>query len=211
MGPTRAQRVEWRAMGIKWCPQCSAPLAVACFGKDASSGDGLRGECAECVRARAHSERTRAYMAAWYQANSERQRAVRREWWKANAEKMKAKRVVWYQANTEKVKASCAAWRKANPEKVRLMRRKSKARRRGAVAVGDVDRAVVWERDAGRCHLCGKKADQSDWHLDHIVAIAAGGEHPYANVAVSHPACNMSKGARGPGQLRMWGTLERAA
>jgi 5-methylcytosine-specific restriction endonuclease McrA len=34
-----------------------------------------------------------------------------------------------------------------------------------------------------------------DWHLDHVVPLAAGGDHSYANTQVSYSACNLAKGA----------------
>jgi hypothetical protein len=59
-----------------------------------------------------------------------------------------------------------------------------------------VDPAVVWARDSGICHICQTDADPDDWHLEHVVALVNGGEHSYANTAVSHPFCNLSKGAK---------------
>ena len=62
--------------------------------------------------------------------------------------------------------------------------------------VETVNRAVVWKRDGGVCHICGMPADPNDWHLDHVRPLALGGEHSYANCRVSHPACNLKKGAK---------------
>lgn len=56
-----------------------------------------------------------------------------------------------------------------------------------------VSRAVVWDRDGGLCHVCGLPCDEHDWHMDHVVPLARGGEHSYRNVAVSHPLCNLRK------------------
>ena len=39
--------------------------------------------------------------------------------------------------------------------------------------------------------------------LDHIVPLAAGGAHSYANVQCAHFICNSVKGAGGIGQLRL--------
>jgi 5-methylcytosine-specific restriction endonuclease McrA len=33
-------------------------------------------------------------------------------------------------------------------------------------------------------------------HLDHIVPLARGGEHSYANTQPAHPTCNRRKGAK---------------
>lgn len=70
-----------------------------------------------------------------------------------------------------------------------------RARVRGAF-VERVYRSVVWRRDEGVCGICGKPADPLDFHVDHVVPLALGGAHSYANVQVAHPFCNRSKGAR---------------
>lgn len=62
--------------------------------------------------------------------------------------------------------------------------------------VEDIDRDFVWVRDGGICGICGTPADPDRWDLDHIVPLARGGLHEYANVQVSHPPCNRKKGAR---------------
>lgn len=68
--------------------------------------------------------------------------------------------------------------------------------RKRSVFVERVFRSVVWQRDEGVCGICGLAADPVDWHLDHVIALARGGEHSYANTQVSHPFCNLSKGAQ---------------
>lgn len=80
------------------------------------------------------------------------------------------------------------------------MARASEAARRARKRnqfVEPVDPQIVWERDEGVCGLCGKPADYADWHMDHVVPLARGGEHSYANTQVSHPACNLEKGCTG--------------
>lgn len=63
----------------------------------------------------------------------------------------------------------------------------------------------IYERDGGRCHLCGKKCNHSKWHLDHLIPLSLGGEHTRKNVAVACPRCNESKGNKGHSQLRLLG------
>ena len=67
-----------------------------------------------------------------------------------------------------------------------------RARKAGAF-VERVYRARVFERDSWRCQLCGKRLvrDEVAPHpssptLDHIVPLAAGGEHSYQNVQAAH-------------------------
>lgn len=77
-------------------------------------------------------------------------------------------------------------------------------RRRTAARAGDdIRKSQVWKRDGGVCHLCGLPADIRAWHLDHVLPLSQGGTHTWDNVAVSHPACNLSKGATPPAELRL--------
>jgi hypothetical protein len=64
-------------------------------------------------------------------------------------------------------------------------------------------RREIYERDGGRCHICGKKVDPNNWHLDHLIPLSLGGEHSKRNVAVAHPYCNLRRNNRGPAQLRI--------
>ncbi len=100
----------------------------------------------------------------------------------------------WNAANPERRRQIRAEWQHRNL----LAHREKQARRRARLRgnfVEKIDPQLVWERDEGVCGICGEAAELSDWHLDHIVPIARGGEHSYANVQVSHPLCNCRKGA----------------
>lgn len=74
-----------------------------------------------------------------------------------------------------------------------------------------VDPMEVFDRDRWRCHLCGIKAPKrlrGTYHanapeLDHIIPLAAGGEHSMRNTACSCRKCNGAKGAKPMGQLRL--------
>ena len=73
------------------------------------------------------------------------------------------------------------------------------ARRRAqqqAAKVERIYRQVVYERDEGHCGICYRKVDPHDFHLDHVVPLARGGEHSYDNIQLAHPRCNIRKGAR---------------
>ncbi len=102
-------------------------------------------------------------------------------------------------ADREAARRRAKEWRLANPERYRTAHAQRTATRRARLQgayVEDVDRQEVWRRDQGVCHICGIPADPARWHLDHVVPLASGGSHAYDNVAVSHPACNLRKGAR---------------
>lgn len=101
-------------------------------------------------------------------------------------------------------------------EAYRSSRRKSKslrrARMRGAKSCEPLDPMMVFERDLWRCGICGRKTlkgmrgtthDRAP-ELDHIVSLARGGEHTYANTQCSCRKCNGEKGAGIVGQLHLF-------
>ena len=91
-------------------------------------------------------------------------------------------------------------------------KKRRKAMARGAMDSERVDVTKVFERDGYRCGICGRKTLQSKRgtchprapELDHIVAIALGGAHTYANVQCACRLCNSQKGAASVGQLHLF-------
>lgn len=89
-------------------------------------------------------------------------------------------------------------------------RKAGKLRKRG-VTVENVDPLRVLERDGWICQLCGVKTpkrlrgtyDDRAPEVDHIIPIAAGGEHSYRNTQCACRQCNIAKGSRPMGQLRL--------
>jgi 5-methylcytosine-specific restriction endonuclease McrA len=91
------------------------------------------------------------------------------------------------------------AARRAQAGAHRMARTMLEARRRArkrAAFVEDVHSLVVLERDDGVCGICGGDVDPMNFDVDHVVPLARGGEHSYANVQAAHPPCNTRKGAR---------------
>jgi hypothetical protein len=92
----------------------------------------------------------------------------------------------------------------------RTARKAGKARKRAAT-VEYVNPTKVFDRDGWRCQLCGCSTprrlrgtivDRAP-ELDHIIPLAAGGEHSYRNTQCACRACNIAKGARPLGQMRL--------
>jgi len=89
---------------------------------------------------------------------------------------------------------------------------KREARKRGCLRLESIDPIKVFERDAWRCGICGRKtqkAKRGTYHkrapeMDHIVAIANGGSHTWDNVQCSCRECNGLKGARDYGQIPLF-------
>lgn len=94
----------------------------------------------------------------------------------------------------------------------RIKEHRRRALIRGAAAE-KFDPLEIFERDRWRCGLCGEATHKSKRgtydakapELDHIVPISAGGAHVRANVQCACRACNMAKGKKPLGQLRLVG------
>jgi 5-methylcytosine-specific restriction endonuclease McrA len=96
------------------------------------------------------------------------------------------------------------------------MQKQAKARRRarkkGSSRIERVSPLKVFERDGWRCGICGKltlRTQRGKMHprapeLDHIVTLADGGDHTYANTQCACRKCNGLKGAKTYGQLHLF-------
>ena len=100
----------------------------------------------------------------------------------------------------------CAGCREASRRKVRS----GSSHRRRAAKYGctyePISKRRVFERDGWRCYLCGCEtpiaqsgttADNAP-ELDHVVPLAKGGPHAYANVRCCCRRCNRAKGDQLP-------------
>ena len=87
-----------------------------------------------------------------------------------------------------------------------------KARTKGTPNAERVDPLKVFERDAWKCCLCGRKTDKNKrggYHprspeLDHILPLSLGGEQTYQNTQCACRECNRKKGARPMGQIPLF-------
>lgn len=123
-----------------------------------------------------------------------------RAWRSANKERVRQNNKQWREANPERARANVRRWIAANPEKARALSRRSALTRRALEAkafVEAVDPVVVYARAHGICGICDQLIAGGDkWHVDHIVPLAKGGQHSYANTQPAHAFCNISKGAK---------------
>lgn len=94
----------------------------------------------------------------------------------------------------------------------RVERSAQRARLR-CVRVETVNPISVFERDGWRCKLCGVSTprrlrgstEDRAPELDHIIPLAAGGEHSYRNTQCACRRCNGAKSSKPLGQLRLFG------
>lgn len=92
---------------------------------------------------------------------------------------------------------------KAELHRIGQMRGRTMRRLRHINAyIEDVDPLAVYIRDRWICQLCNEPVlripryvrDPQMASLDHVIPIAQGGEHSYANVQCAHLQCNLRKG-----------------
>jgi len=159
---------------------------------------------ADCKRAAQNRAEASAKSRAWYQANRARAQATRRAWYAANRAKMRDYNVEYRAENAERLaaydaqehrRARVSAYVKANPEKNRERGHRRRAAIRGR-PVEKIDHMERYEADEGICGLCGEPVDRETFTLDHIIPIARGGAHVWANVHIAHRTCNAKKGAK---------------
>lgn len=95
-------------------------------------------------------------------------------------------------------------------QRKRIDKAKRRAVERGATA-HRIDPLDVFARDSWKCQLCGiatprrlrgQMVDAAP-ELDHIVPLAVGGQHVWANVQCACRKCNGLKGAKSMGQLHL--------
>lgn len=185
----------------KVCATCRTPRLRTEFGRLRTSPDGLFYTCRRCRRLsytrrrdtiRAYYERTkpdhirraaeRRARVGGTSAHIERERARRRRWRALNIEHVK-------RADATRRSVASASFK----SKVRRNTANARARRRLAF-VEHVDPMVVFVRDKWICGICHRRVQPAVVSLDHIVPLARGGLHEYANVQCAHLSCNLKKG-----------------
>lgn len=94
----------------------------------------------------------------------------------------------------------------------RVINAKKEAKRRAKIERVLVDEDIslykLYKRDHGICYLCGGRCDWNDKEvredgttvvghsypsIDHVIPLAKGGEHSWANVKLAHIICNIHK------------------
>lgn len=167
----------------------------------------------------------KAYCAAWHVAHLESEHAKTAEWAERNPDRVRAswakhrakyrveimeamrsrraadpsyaRRIMAksYRKNRLEITARNIAWRRANRVAVRAMQLRRRARVAGAVntlTARQIDDAV--EMSCGLCAYCLKPYAAPT--IDHVIAIARGGDHAADNIVVACRPCNSRKHAR---------------
>lgn len=159
----------------------------------------------EAERIEAEREQAKAERKAKREAERERNRAKARRQ-KERAEKLKQHPcIVCGEITTRKKYCSDACCNRAH-NKAKEIRRRNKIS--NAMVDKDITIEGLYNRDGGRCYLCGLMCSwgdytvrdgikiSGDWYpsIDHVVPLARGGRHSWNNVKLAHRRCNYVKG-----------------
>lgn len=190
----------------KMCSKCKLSKPLEDFHRDARRADGRQTECKAC--------RT-VYSAAYRSANASHMREMTKVWASTHSARVREVRAAyraahshayreWATSHPLSVRQAQRRWAEANPQKVRELRHRRRVRLRLGF-VEKVDTTELYERDGGRCGICGYKVELEAVSIDHIIPIAAGGAHSYSNTRITHLACNLKRKHLGAAQIRLIG------
>jgi 5-methylcytosine-specific restriction endonuclease McrA len=187
--------------GYKGRPYCSTHFSRVSKSQDDDAGpvERIRRKGRPCARC---GGRFRRYIAGEplcescsqarrYDVNRENEKARSARYWRENRDRLleasTARSRDWRRdpANADRIRAAKAAYRAEHREQYREY-----GRERWSVLAADVppELLAVIRRDP--CAYCGSRYDVT---LDHIVPLAAGGEHVPENLAAACRPCNASK------------------
>lgn len=174
------------AATTKTCSRCHTDKSLDEFGSRKSAKDGKAYWCKPCVR---------SYQRGRWEDNAagvrEKSRVLKNTWRAANPENHRTYARRWKAANPEKAAEQRSRWRSKNPDKMTQY-----AARRRAVKLGarhePYSRADIFKRWSSLCCYC----DSPAVHLDHVHALANGGEDAAHNLVPACAGCNLGKGSK---------------
>lgn len=155
----------------KFCCKCGEHKPIAEFSKNRGNKDGLQTYCRPCHRASVL------------------------KWQKDHPQKANEKNRKWQAANPDKKKEYAKKSRENNKEALRIAVRNRRAKQRGLLSKGLIGRLLRMQR--GKCACCGKPLG-TEYHIDHIIPLALGGENTDCNIQLLRAECNLQKGAKHP-------------
>jgi len=87
--------------------------------------------------------------------------------------------------SAEKFSTRLRSLRASRKEKKLALRKLGRRRGRNIAS----ERKAIFEKTAGRCHICGGEID-GPWEADHVFSHSLGGGHAVSNYLPAHPICN---------------------
>jgi hypothetical protein len=178
--------------GSRTCTKCQQRLSLSKFHKDKSATGGYRATCKKCRI---------NHVKKWYGKNKERQ-----------SEREKQRRLKNHEKYTEKEKIRYA---KDRDKRILLATEHAhlrKARKKKTVTERGISKLSLRKKLGSKCYYCGKEMDFSTakgkkWTRDmatieHLIPLAKGGQHTFANTVLACRFCNISKNAKSEKEFR---------
>jgi len=102
----------------------------------------------------------------------------------------------WFCKNgAARLASACRECRRAKKSRDAAARRaRIRGARPGRVTARDIE--AIGARQGWRCACGCGRVIRWEYHVDHVRALARGGEHRVENLALMAPVCNLRKGAR---------------
>lgn len=143
-------------------------------------------------------EKINAAKRSFYQENKDAAVLRVKEWRAANPSISNAARARYRKAHPDTQAAGIARWRAAHPEAKATYQRNRRARKAGnggVLSKGIAEKLFALQK--GKCACCGLPLGD-DYHLDHIMPLALGGENSDKNIQLLRAVCNRQKNAKHP-------------
>lgn len=172
--------------GTRTCTRCMERLPVTSFHKDKAASDGLRAMCKKCRINKVKD---------WYQENIAERREIANTRRRNNVDSERVKDNERYERDREKRIALATEHS-----------HRRKARKLNTVIEKGISVLSLKKRHGTKCHYCQKEMDfskgvgrkfNSDMAtIEHLIPLARGGEHTFANTVLACRFCNISRGAK---------------
>jgi 5-methylcytosine-specific restriction endonuclease McrA len=166
---------------MKRCALCREMKPPEAFWRDISRPDGLRSRCRLCANATRDHDLQR-----------------KKKWNKENTARHTLMSSIWRTKNREASRNYARDWRKKNKEMAAAHGRRKRAKKlaaEGNHTPNDIFRIAHAQRN--RCAYC-RKTIRSNYHIDHINPLSAGGSNFANNLQLLCAPCNMKKSSKHP-------------
>lgn len=138
------------------------------------------------------------YHRQYYLKNKTRINRRNRLWYSANKSRVLDRTRKYYHQNKSLYVQYHRAWAAKNQDKLRAAEHRRRARELSAPGTHTKeDVELQYRMQNGRCWWCEKPVEKN-YHVDHRIPLARGGDDSPGNLVISCPQCNQSKGAKLP-------------
>lgn len=199
----------------KYCPLCEQVSPAKDFWVSRNTKDGLYSWCKPCTKARRKARYDPEYHRQYRLDNLELKREYDRQRYAENPDKRKLvvrraiakdpdryaeQRRQYYECNRDYFAGKRRAYQHPDPGRARQLERMYRHKRRAieAGARGSHTDSEVWQLAESQHWLCAycEVPLFGRFHTDHMVPLSRGGSNDWTNLAITCPACNVSKGTK---------------